>query len=71
MLDEHIEAFVIYLTFLLIMAIKLARKTQIILLLAKKVQILIKYLDFLYVFFEEKALILPAAIDLNKHAIGV
>ena len=51
------------------MAIHLARKTQIVLLVAKKVKILIKYLDFLDIFLEEKALILSEAIKLNQNAI--
>ena len=52
-------------TFLLIIAIDPARKTQIILLVAKNVQILIKYSDFLDIFLEEKALILLETTNLN------
>ena len=51
------------------MAIYLARKAQIALLIAKKVKISTKYSDFLDVFSEEKALILPKATELNEHAI--
>ena len=50
------------------MAIPLAKKAQIVLLVAKKVKISTKYLDFLDVFLEEKASILLKAIKLNQHA---
>ena len=68
-LDKHVEAFVVHMTFLLTMAIHPARKAQIVLLVAKKVQILSKYLDFLYVFSKKKALILSETTKLNQHAI--
>ena len=64
-MDKHVEAFIIYITFLLTMAIHPAIKTQIALLISKKVQILAKYWDFLNVFLEEKAVILPKATKLN------
>ena len=51
------------------MLINLAQKAQIALLLSKKVIILNKYLDFLNVFLEKKALVLPKAINLNQHTI--
>ena len=51
------------------MAIHLAKKTQIALLVAEKVKILTKYSDFLDVFLEEKALILSEVIELNQYAI--
>ena len=51
--------------FLLIMAIDPANKVQIALLIAKKVQILAKYLDFSDIFLKKKALILLLATDLN------
>ena len=56
-------------TFLLIMAIFLTKKVWIALLIAKKVQILTKYLNFLDIFLEEKALILLETIKSNQHAI--
>ena len=39
-----------------------AQNTQIVLLLAKKVKILTKYLDFSDVFLKEKTLVLPEII---------
>lgn len=56
-------------TFLLIMVIHLAKKTQIILLLMKKVTIKKKYLDFINVFLEKKASILLKITNLNQYAI--
>ena len=52
-------------TLLSTMAIQSARKTQIALLIAKKVQILTKYLDFSDVFLKKKALVLSMATNLN------
>ena len=51
------------------MPIYLAQKAQIALLVAEKVQFPIEYSDFLDVFLEEKALILPEATEFNQHAI--
>lgn len=71
MLDENIKVFVMYITSLSL-SLKLiypAKKTQIALLLIKKVKIPVKYLDLLNVFFKKKALILLALIKLNQHAI--
>ena len=51
------------------MPIHLAQKTQIALLVAKKVKILIKYSNFLNVFLEEKTLILPKTTKINQYAI--
>ena len=56
-------------TFLLTIAIYLAKKTQIALLIIKKVQISSEYSDFLNVFLEKKVLVLSTAINLNKHVI--
>ena len=58
-----------HVTFLLTMAIYPARKAQIALLVAEKVKIPIKYLDFLDIFLKDKALILPKITELNQHAI--
>ena len=68
-LDKHIEAFVMHMTFLLIIAIHPVKKAQIALLVARKVQILSNYLDFSNVFLEKKVLVLPEATDLNQHII--
>ena len=56
-------------TFLSIMAINLARKAQIALLVAKEVKIPTKYSDFSDIFLEEKALILLKTTELNQYAI--
>ena len=69
MLDEHVEAFVVHVTFLSTMAIHLAKKAQIALLVAKEVKILTEYSDFLDVFSKEKALIFLEATELNQYAI--
>ena len=53
-------------TFLLTMAIHPAQGG---LLIAEKMQILIKYLDFSDIFLKEKAFILPATTNLNQYAI--
>ena len=68
-MDKHIEAFIVHVTFFLTMVIHPARKAQIILLVAKKVKIPTKYLDFLDVFLEKKVLILLEATKLNQYAI--
>ena len=68
-LDEHVEAFVVHLTSLSIMAIYPAREAQIALLVAKEIQISSEYSDFSDVFSEEKASILPEATELNQHVI--
>ena len=68
-MDEHVEAFMVYVTFLLTIEIHPAKEAQISLLIAKEVQILSEYSDFLDVFFKKKALILPEAIELNQHII--
>ena len=51
------------------MAIYPAKKAQIAPLIAKKVPILTKYLDFSNIFLEEKALILLEIIKSNQYAI--
>ena len=45
------------------------RKAQITLLLAKKVTVLAKYLDFANIFSKESANILSEQTGINKHAI--
>lgn len=56
-------------TFLLTMAILLAKKAKIIFLFIKEVIIFNKYLYFIKNFLEKKALLLPQITDLNQHAI--
>ena len=70
-LNENVEAFVVHVTSLRLNSIVIhpAKKAQIALLFAKKVQIPIKYSDFLDIFLEEKALILPEATKMNQYAI--
>ena len=46
-----------------------AREIQIALLLAKKVTVLAKYLDFANVFSEESVNIFPEQSEVNKHII--
>ena len=70
-LDENVKAFVVHVTSFSfnLMPIYLAQKAQIALLVAKEVKVLIKYSDFLDVFLEEKALILPKVTEMNQHTI--
>ena len=68
-LDRHVEAFVVYVTFFLTMAIYPAKEAQIYLLVVKKVKISTEYSNFSDIFLEEKALILPEATELNQHVI--
>ena len=52
-------------SFLSTIAIHPAKEAKMTLLVFKKVQILSKYLDFLDIFLEKKALVILAAINLN------
>ena len=71
-LDEKSETFVIYVAALnLTPGIHPDRAAQIASLLAEEVRIPNKYSDFAEVFSEEKALVLPERIKLNKHAINL
>ena len=47
------------------------REAQITLMLTKEVKISDKYLDFVDIFSEEKALVLPKRTELNEHAINL
>ena len=69
--DENVEAFVVHVTSLSLNLIPIhsAREAQIALLVDKKVEIPIKYSDFLDVFSEEKFSILLEATEINQHAI--
>ena len=69
-LHENIKAFIVYISSLgLRMTIYLVRKSQIALLLAKKVTVPAKYLDFADVFPEKSANILLEQTGVNEHAI--
>ena len=71
-MDKNIEAFVVYDSSLgQKITIYLARKAHMALLLAKKVTVLAKYLDFANVFLEKSANILLEQTGVNKHAIEV
>ena len=69
MFDKYIQVFIMHAIFLLLIIIYLVKKAQIALLIAKEVQIPIKYLDFSNVFSEAKVLALPEITDLNQYAI--
>lgn len=67
--NKNIKAFIVYVTFLLIIAIYAARKVQITLLLIEKFKISAKYLNFLDMFSEKKTLVLPKLTKLNQYII--
>ena len=71
MLDENVEAFVVYVTSLSFNSILIhpAREAQIALLIAKEVKIPTKYSDFSDIFSEKNTLVLPEITNLNQHAI--
>ena len=70
MLDKNIELSLVYISFLgLKMTIHTIKKAQMALLLAEKVTVPVKYLDFDNVFLEESAYILPKQTRVNEHAI--
>ena len=52
-LDKNVKVFIIYIISfnLSLMLIYIAQKTQIILLITKKIKILIKYLNYLDIFY--------------------
>ena len=58
-----------HMSFLLIIVIYLAKKTQITLLVVKKIKISSKYSDFLDFFLKKKVLSLSVATNLNQYAI--
>ena len=69
-LNKNIEVFVVHVSSLgSKITIHLAKEAQLALLLAKKVTVLAKYLDFANVFLEESANILPEQIGANEHTI--
>lgn len=64
--------FVIYITFLLSsILIYIIKETQIILIFTKKIEILIKYLDFFNKFLRKRALKLLEIINLNQYTINL
>ena len=69
-LDENSETFVVHVASL-DLRIHPDREAQIASLLTKEVKIPDKYLDFIDVFSEEKALVLPERTELNEHAIDL
>ena len=58
MLDKNVKVFIVHKIFPLIMAIHFARKTQIDLLIVKKMQILTKIFRFFRCFLEKKSFII-------------
>ena len=71
-MDENVKAFVVYMNSLSLgskITIHLAWKAQLALLLAEKVIILAKYLDFADVFSKESAEVLPKRTGINKDVI--
>ena len=52
-----------------LMLIYLAQEAQMVLLIIEKIQILSQYSNYSNIFLEEKTLILPKAINLNKYTI--
>ena len=69
-LDENIEAFVIYVVSIIPkITIHLARKAQIALLITKKVIIPVKYTNFANAFSKKLAKVLLKQIVINKHAL--
>lgn len=72
-LDKNVRTFVVYVAFLNLrqMTIFPARKTQIVLLVAEKVTISVKYFDFANVFLEKSVVELPKYLNINKHLIDL
>ena len=71
-LDGKSKTFVVHMTSLnLTPGIHQDKAVQIASLLAEKVRITDKYSDFVNVFLEEKALVLPERTELNEHAIDL
>lgn len=55
-LNKNVKVFMMHVTFLLIIAIYPAKESQIASLFAKKIKILVKYLDFLNMFLKKEGL---------------
>lgn len=69
MLDKNVKILIIHMIFLIIIIIYPIKKAQIAFLLAKKIKILAKYLDFSNIFLKKNTLILLEIIKLNQHFI--
>ena len=69
MLDENSETFIAYVTSIAAISVQPDKKAQIAFLFTKKVKILDKYSDFINVFLEKKALVLPEQTKFNQYAI--
>ena len=71
-MDENSKIFVVHVASLnMAPGIHSDKVAQIVLLLTKKIMIADEYLDFVNVFSEEKALVLPEHTKFNKHAIDL
>lgn len=72
-LDENFETFIVHIAaleaLLLGLLINPNREAQIVFLFNKKVTILDKYSDFIDIFLEKEALVLPDQTELNQYAI--
>ena len=69
-LDRNNEALVVHIASLTSkITIYLAWETQIVLLLAKRVTVLMEYADFVNVFLKELAEMLSKRTDINEHTI--
>ena len=69
-LNENVEAFVVHKASLTSkMTIHPAWEAQIALLLAKEITVPAEYTDYINVFLEESAKVLPERTDINEHAI--
>ena len=71
MLDKNIKVFIVYITFLNLKSIYLTWKTQIGLLLTKKIIVLAKYLDFIEIYLKKWVKELFEYLDINKYAIDL
>lgn len=71
-LDENIDVFIVHLAYLNTeIFLDLTQKAQIALLIAKKVFILVKYLDFRDIFPKKLAAKLFECFDINKYLINL
>ena len=69
-LDENVEAFIVYMAFFTLkILIYPAQKAQITLLIAKKVTVPAKYINFANIFSKKLAKILLERTGINEHAI--
>lgn len=74
MLDKNVKAFIMYVASLFLdfkIIICPAQEAKIALLVARKVTILTKYLDYANIFLKKLAIELPKYFDINKHLINL